>query len=378
MAAPPDLVLLIGTQVSPPALNLTLIRDAGASWRSFAPVPLTIDPASHVAGLYRHLTGLTVRADPAGTVHDPANNRVLSPYEIDRRVRDLGRNLWEDLIPQDFKDLYARERHQWRDRSLLVLSDDPHLPWELVWPYGEDWQDDEPWCCTLRLTRWLRRAGHGNGNDGPPSRLSLRALAVLAPHDADLPSVRQERNLLLSLAATHRLRDVSPGAATWPEVMQLLEQGDYDWLHIATHGKFHPTSPDGDTVVWLEDKATLSPATVVGPEIEGPIRRRRPAFLFNACDVGQQGWGLTGLAGWAARLLNVGAGLFAGPLWEITDDGALRFVDCFYREVLGGATVAEAVQKARLRARRAGDPTWLAYSFYAHPNARVFSAPEVP
>ena len=58
-------------------------------------------------------------------------------------------------------------------------------------------------------------------------------------------------------------------------------------------------------------------------------------------------------------------------MWSVTDANALTFAETFYGELLGGATVAEAVRSGRQAARAAGDPTWLAYSVYAHPNARV-------
>jgi len=41
------------------------------------------------------------------------------------------------------------------------------------------------------------------------------------------------------------------------------------------------------------------------------------------------------------------------------------------RMKLDGDTVAEAVREGRLASRCPGNPTWLAYSVYAHPNARV-------
>lgn len=374
-ALPPDMVLLIAAHTSPPELRFTLMRDGGASWQTFRPVRLVGSTADAAKNLFRQMTVLAVRSDPATAAQGVARPRLM-PGEVDQRVRAVGRNLWNDLVPPDLRELYARERNTWRNRSLLLQSDDPHLPWELVWPYGTDWNDDMPWCCTLRMTRWLPRDAQGSGNANPPARLPLCSMAVLAPTDSGLPTAQRERQFLRALIAGYGLKDVSPERATWTAVHQLLEQGDYDWVHASAHGKFHEASPDGDSVVWLEDRASLTPATVVGPEIEGHIRRRRPAFVFNACEVGQQGWGLTRMGGWATRLLSAGAGLFIGPLWEVTDEGAMRFAEAFYRLLHGGATVGEAVCAARLRARQAGDPTWLAYSVYAHPNARAWRVPE--
>ena len=154
-------------------------------------------------------------------------------------------------------------------------------------------------------------------------------------------------------------------------MLDLLERGGYSWLHAATHGKSDAGLPDAGTAIQLQGPDSLKPEDLVGPEIEGYIRRARPAFFFNVCHGGQQGWALTRLGGWANRLISAGAGLFIAPLWSVTDANALTFAETFYGELLDGATVAEAVRLGRQAARAAGDPTWLAYSVYAHPNARV-------
>jgi CHAT domain-containing protein len=109
----------------------------------------------------------------------------------------------------------------------------------------------------------------------------------------------------------------------------------------------------------------------VGPDIEGHINQWRPGFVFNACHSGRQGWALTNLGGWANRLISNGAGLFIAPMWTVTDEWAFVFAQTFYDELLKGNTVSDAVRKARLVTRTAGDPTWLAYTVYAHPNACI-------
>ena len=73
----------------------------------------------------------------------------------------------------------------------------------------------------------------------------------------------------------------------------------------------------------------------------------------------------------ANRLISAGAGLFVAPLWKVNDYFALKFAQTFYEELFNGKTVAEAVHSSRLAAKVAGDSTWLAYSVYAHPNAKI-------
>jgi len=103
----------------------------------------------------------------------------------------------------------------------------------------------------------------------------------------------------------------------------------------------------------------------------GYIGDARPGFFFNTCHGGRQGWALTRLGGWADRLIAAGAGIFVAPLWTVDGALALKFADTFYGQILADQTVATAALQARLAVQEVGDPTWLAYSVYAHPNARV-------
>jgi hypothetical protein len=372
--APPDMVLTIAVLPSPPALEFTLIRDGGAWIRTFAPVAVTGSAQALAGELYRTMTSLVESTDP--TVSAVLGRRQSIPAaEADRRLRQLGQNLWRSLVPADLKQLYAEERVGWQGQTMLVLSDEPYLPWELLWPYDPaGWEDDGPWCTTLRLTRWLRKDAQGNGSEKPPAQLRLRAWSVLAPTYSllpDLDGAHEERRALLNLGAGHGVRDVSPFEPTWQGVLALLERGGFDWLHAAAHGNFFAASPDTDSALWLERDRALTPDAVVGAAIEGHLRAERPAFFFNACQVGRQGWTLTRLGGWANRLIGGGASLFIAPLWEVGDTSALTFARTFYIALLEGQAVGEATHTARLAARRAGDPTWLAYSVYAHPNARL-------
>lgn len=275
------------------------------------------------------------------------------------------------------QQLYLAEREQWRGKTVLLWSDEPHIPWELVWPYDnscKDGDDEGPWCTSLRLTRWLRRNGQGDGNEGAPLTVALSALSVLAPTYTllpDLAAAQHEQRFLASLIQQHQLQDCSPAQPTWGTVMDLLEGGEYHWLHVAAHGNFYPQSPDGDSALWLAGDQSLTPDAIVGAAIERHIHSVRPGFFFNACEVGRQGWALTRLGGWANRLVSAGAGLFIGPHWAVRDDSALTFAETFYTQLFQGETLGEATYQARKAAERTGDPTWLAYSVYGHPNAKI-------
>lgn len=371
-AVPPDLVLRIAWDPADAQLTFELIREGGAWWRSFSPVRINGDPAAHAAQLYARITTI-MAADGRHLGARPE----LPRDDVDRQIRKLGQALWEEAVPPDLKSLYAQERDQWRNQSMLIFSDDPYLPWELLWPYDVEagaWEDEGPWCQSLHLARWLRKDDRGNGNEMAPAQLAMRNLAILAPMYTqlnNLPFAQQERQTLLALAQRYQLQNVGPGDSTWRSVIDFLENGGYDWLHFAAHGSFRPDTPDGDSALWLQEDRALEPQHLTGAAIRRYFVQHRPALFFNACEVGRQGWALSRIGGWANRLVSAGAGLFVAPQWAVQDNSAAAFSQAFYRALLDGETVAAAARQARLAAQSPGDPTWLAYSVYGHPNARV-------
>ena len=366
-----DLMLYVTHEryAEPPCLKYTLYGQ-GEPDRQFSPVPFDTDPEKYtVKRLYEQLADLEINVDSGG--------EELPVDEVDEYTRSIGQNLWRDLVPADLQQHYAEHRERWQADgvSLLVCSDEPFIPWELMWPYDTQqakWEDDDPWCMTMKLTRWLRRDPRGNGNQGPALSLEVKAMACLVPDEdeTDLDEVDDELAFIQALIKQHRLEDLSPAELSRRVVKRLLEAGQYSWLHVASHGKFSDTTPDKDSRIELPD-GELTPQDIIGLKIERHIREARPAFIFNVCHGGRQGYSPTGLAGWANRLLSNGSGLFISPMWPAGDTCALIFSKVFYKELFEGHTVADAVQAGRAAARTSGDLTWIAYSVYAHPNARL-------
>jgi hypothetical protein len=367
---PPERMLFISYERSfgQPTLSFTLIP-SGQVGQSFRSQVLEADLADYANMLYNDLSSLNKKIDP--TALEYGFQRALPVEDVDRHIRNFGFNLWKKLIPDELKEIYKGGRHEWKDQTLLIVSDEPYIPWEIIWPYGEDWQDDGPWCETTLFSRWLKRDDQGNGHLGPESLLKFSSLACLIPTDSGLPSADDEHNFLKELCASKHMQDLSPMPPVWSEVQDLLDAGGYDFLHAAAHGNFYPQYSDSDSVIWLQDGRALTPDNFVGPYIEKHIRNNRPSFVFNACHSGRQDWTITRLGGWANRLISIGAGMFLAPLWTVTDSLANSFVQSFYTELVEGKTVSEAIRDARKGIKEKGDPTWLAYSLYAHPNAKV-------
>jgi hypothetical protein len=63
-----------------------------------------------------------------------------------------------------------------------------------------------------------------------------------------------------------------------------------------------------------------------------------------------------------------------GPQWNVDDGLAGLYSRTFFAALEGGATFGQAARTARLQVREQepGNPSWLAYTIYAHPNGRLY------
>jgi CHAT domain-containing protein len=84
--------------------------------------------------------------------------------------------------------------------------------------------------------------------------------------------------------------------------------------------------------------------------------------------------------GWAQAFVKAGAGAFVGSLWAVRSSSARAFAETFYRQFVDQA---QPLGAASLNARKAiadddGDPTWLAYTVYGNPAAKVATEERSP
>lgn len=354
---------------TPPARTLRVIYDRGHEGhslrfelaspdqprRGIGAVTLKGDPDRIMEHLYREL-GLL------------ASDCTSESRDLERKLQSLGKNLWAELIPAELDALYQQEREQWRGETLLLLSDEPWIPWELMWPWGMTWEDQAPWCSTLGLTRWLRPDARYRSTPGPETELCIQSAAVVTPGDSRLQQARKEQAWLLQWLHARGVQDVSP-APRRREVLEFLENGGFDWFHATAHGVFRAGHPDLEARLVLEGGEAITPLDIVGQKLVGHLNERRPGFFLNACSLARLGWGPSRLSGWASTLVRSGAGAVISALWPVKDESASHFAACLYHELSHGWPLAEATRRARTRVHIDGDPSWLAYAVYGHPNA---------
>jgi serine/threonine protein kinase len=406
-----DLVLDKETATSPPDLVIKVFehRLAGLPGRlhfvAFSPreelrdLPLldgdfgTVDLKAEIATwVEEQLSGLASLSLHADSTAEEASSALAS----------VGHNLFEQLFPRELQDLNwtLRERSV---KTVLILSDEPHIPWELVKPYRNNptsggFEEGEFWGERYALTHWLR-------GRPPALRFSLGRICALAPgmraaadtggratrdmiasspvsESSPVPSADHPASGWLSIDEELELLRALEGSgsrfirlsAVGSELVRAFEEAEFDLLHLVAHGQYGGSCSGDASAVLMEDGPFR--VSSFSPRMAASLSRSAPLIFFNSCQSGRLGFSLTRLGSWGARFVQLGCGGFVGTLWPVTDRAALEFARAFYLGLTGGQPIGEAILRARLhvRERYPHDPTWLAYCCYADPLARIADA----
>jgi hypothetical protein len=317
-------------------------------------------------GLFYHTVGeeLTFSGSPSkwmeslyqelGRLGDNAR-----PEDIAETLSTIGSDLYEKLFPKELKEIWE-EHIKGKVRSIMIISDEPWIPWEIIKPSYEsetgDHVEDDFLCGSYLLTRWI-------AGQPPPSHITVSHGALIAPIATDLPNVAREVTFL-----TTELRNVEEIEPRLARVRRLLKSGGYHLLHFACHGSFDPEEHE-QSVVYLEGDDKLKSRDIAGERRN--FGKDRPFVFINACQTARADFSLVGIGSWADKFINANSSGFLGSSWEVNDRLAYRFSEAFYSALRRGVTIGEAMREARNAIRGEADPTWLAYTLYADPLARV-------
>jgi hypothetical protein len=361
-APPPDLELRVMLQPGGRTLTYTLHSPGGTRYnhQPVGQVRLADDPMVVLSPLIGRLSTMARREASARTPEETARASA--------ELSDIGNSLFDQLFSPELKDQYRHFREAFRDRSLLITTDEPWIPWELVKPFATDGDgavlyDDPPLCEMFRVSRWI--AGRG-----APDFIPIEHGVWVIPTD-NLQAAQDESDYFANLHRQQWNISIQGPLETLAEVESRFVDGKTQLFHFACHGNFNADDP-GESKLKLAGEF-LRPSQIVGRRRAG-LQQSKPLVFLNACHSSRVGAGLTGLAGWAQQFIDSGASAFIGSLWEVNDRLAARFSREFYNRLLGleghhPLPLGEALHQARMVIRQLdpANPTWLAYVLYGDP-----------
>ncbi len=348
----PDLTLLVLERPVGDETEITLRLSAlnpalGLNLRPFGPIRLRTSPQAYFQEFFRDIDRMRLESE-------------ADAAKAERRMQRKGAQLFQTLFPPDLQALLWSL--QGRIQEIQIQSEEPWIPWELCRLMSEENGEiiEGPFLCeAFAMTRWMPGIGQ-------KPALSLNKIGLIAPGDSGLAYAKDEAAFLNTLATA--TRSVTAIPANYLDVTDALAAGLYDVLHFTGHGVFRAPDPNHSGME-LEAGDQLVPEDISG--ILRNLGKASPLVFLNACQLGRSDFALTDVGGWAAQFLRANAAAFIGAYWSVYDDSALAFARTLYEKLLDGDTIAHAVLAARLAARDDGDPSWLAYTVFAHPGARV-------
>lgn len=320
----------------------------GLNSRPMRSEPLGMPPDKYLHSLFKDIENLPLDTEEAREI-------------AEQRLEVKGLVLWK-LFPRELQELLWKRRRQ--ALTLLIQSDEFHIPWEMakLQSRGRDSRAiDGPFLCeAFAVTRWVRGNPH-------QTHLPLQNLALVIPRTSRLKGAAAEGEEIRRLAMLHgrQATDIEP---TYLSVRQAMATGVYEGWHFAGHG----ATVGDDANRWhieLDGFPHLSAEDLLAEARN--LGLARPLVFLNGCTTGRGGLTLTGPGGWSQSFLEAKAGAFIGTYWEVADGKSREMAKAIYEGLFKGKPIGEAVRQARLQLHRKhkGDPTWLAYTVFAHPLA---------
>ena len=279
------------------------------------------------------------------------------------RLREIGQVFSDELFTQGVKEKIRSTKAE----HLIVHLDDQlvQVPWELLHD-GQQFLSQRFNMGRLVKTRQTVVSMR--------SRILERPLKmmVLADPKGDLKGAYEEGTQIRDFMDRERdLVSVSLRSDNiTPDFIQAKIR-NFDLVHFAGHSDYDTDNP-GESG-WRLSEGTLKANSLTKMVGTGTM----PALIFsNACQSARtEEWGLKEyfqdeIFGLANAFILAGVKHYVGTFWEILDEPSRRFALEFYKNMLAGSSVGEALRLARLTSiSEYGEETivWASYLLYGDP-----------
>jgi hypothetical protein len=286
--------------------------------------------------------------------------------DFDRELTEIGQLVFRRMLPRSIQAIIAKLE----GGPLAISTDDSNICWELAYVNAS--------FVALRFAV-ARRIIVRTIPTGPlrTERPWLEMLLIADPTE-DLHDAGREANAIAQMLAKEPLihvRTLSGRQASTGRVIDELSTRSCDVIHYAGHVRSGPSGAES-VLVLSDDQVTASYLSSQLPSDQPP-----EIVFINACSSAkpdpsaetEDRQAIEGqrIAAMAESFLTAGVRSYVGTLWDVADVAASQVATTFYSELLHGASVGEALRRARGRVARYGASAWGAYLLYGRPNETV-------
>jgi hypothetical protein len=337
-------------------ITLSAVSDSRLQWSFSSPWPVELpnEPATSSIGSH-----------PDDFAREVLRGVPDHEYEPDLAffLQGVGSTI-ADVMPHEFWSILRAVQQAVgteRRATVLMLSEEPHVPWELALVRPPLLRTGPPFLAAqIALGRWVLQPN--SHSVYPPVAAGQRPFGVVVGRYKGTGALPAAVSEAAELMARYDAEEIK--ARLHDLVACLGGQPPSRILHFALHGAYAPgTGKDG---LYLEDGRYLAPLSIRGTSLT-----HVPLVFLNACEVGTGQQKLGAYAGTAEAFVSAGATAVIAPLWAIRDAQAREVALEFYERIFEGQPAAEAL--AEVRGEFGDGPavaTQLAYQFFGHPRLR--------
>lgn len=320
-----------------------------------------------------------------------AKNFVRQAIGTTSNETDISRTLFEMLLPNRLKEASPDRQ----DMVLLLDEEAAQFPWEML---QDRWSaSDLPPAVAAGMIRQLKTAKfranvqNATGNNvlvvGNPQACSIAGQALI-----ELPGARHEAQHVVKVLQQYGYDVCEEIDANAEQILVALHGAQYRILHLAGHGVHQLAVQIADDIASEDETNFAAQKARETVNISGMVIGA-DAYLC-AADIEQMRWvpevvfinccHLASLQGTAthhnelaanlgAQFIRMGVKAVVAAGWEVVDDAASAFAQCFYAAMLAGEGFGRAVKKAREHVFHAFKDvnTWGAYQCYGDPDFRL-------
>jgi hypothetical protein len=288
-------------------------------------------------------------------------------------VQDVGEMMYRLFMPEQMQRQIAETRC-----ALTITTNDLELPWELMYAQGKFLSLDRP-VARMPMGRAMPPADRPAA---PRADRLVRFLLIYADPDKNLANAAQEIKTVQDYLEGEwkdriRVEVVAAERATGRKLNELLRSGAYDVIHYAGHAHFDEESHELSGLYLGTEKDN----EVFFAQKIRRLMAGRPLVFLNACETGVTANEAQGqekvsyfqqpAEGLASAFIYGGALGCIGSLWPVYDKPAAEFAVEFYKRLLEGYMVGEALRATRteIRERYPDQIAWASYLYYGDPTA---------
>jgi tetratricopeptide (TPR) repeat protein len=181
------------------------------------------------------------------------------------------------------------------------------------------------------------------GDDLPYSKVELQKLKEIVPHETTI---------------------FDGGPYPKKELLEIIEKGDFDFIHFICHGDFDPLNPLESALILNINSGDSG--RLYGKEILEIKFKKAPIISLSACSCALTSFDkFETYAGITGSFLQAGVRGILSSRWEIPDEIGCEFMfNCYSSIFLNGRSVLESVRDTQLLLRkRIIGKDWAAFSY---------------